>query len=229
MREPSDELFHRASHDLTAPLRDIALLAEWIEQDAAPSLSLECLESLQLMRARITRLRSALADLLVYCRAPQTVREISRVDSGNLVRQLLVQLAVPESFALVLSSALPVIETSQTALREVFRQLLRNVVQHHDRGGGTIEIQWRQQDNSIEWCVSDDGPGISEAGRAVILKMFIALKGVDDNLGSGVGLAVANRFVELNGGQISIEPNEPRGTRFRFSWPLSALAITSVG
>jgi signal transduction histidine kinase len=56
--------------------------------------------------------------------------------------------------------------------------------------------------------------------------MFVALKGVDDNLGSGVGLAAANRLVELNGGKISIEANQPRGTRFFFSWPVSAASVT---
>lgn len=219
---PLEELFYRVSHDLSAPVRDIALLAEWIEADSAAVLSPECAESLRLMRNRIRRLQSAMADLLAYSRAPTCVQEFLHVHASDILHYVTKELAAP-AFVVNHPAQLPVMHTSRTALREVFRHLLRNAVMHHDRDTGSIDIKWREHNGVVEWRVSDDGPGVAAADRDRIFEMFIALKGPHEGGGNGIGLALVKRLVELNGGFIRAEPVEPRGTCFQFTWPCVTL------
>jgi signal transduction histidine kinase len=87
--------------------------------------------------------------------------------------------------------------------------------------GGRIEIKAREQDGAVEVAVSDTGIGISPEDQARIFEEFRQVGG--DNAkkieGTGLGLTLAKKFVELHGGKIWVESEVGKGSTFTFSLP----------
>jgi signal transduction histidine kinase len=89
---------------------------------------------------------------------------------------------------------MPTLKTPHLALKLVFEQLIRNAIDHHDRGRGTIEIIATTQPHCTEFIVRDDGPGIAPAYRNRVLQMFQVLEqNPDASEHIGVGLALVHK------------------------------------
>jgi signal transduction histidine kinase len=94
--------------------------------------------------------------------------------------------------------------------------------------GGRIGIKARQVDGSVEISVSDTGIGISPEDQAKIFEEFrqVGTADAQKREGTGLGLTLAKKFVELHGGKIWVESEVGKGSTFRFSLPeRSSLSI----
>lgn len=96
--------------------------------------------------------------------------------------------------------------------------VLQNAVDHNDSGSKRVVVTSRTSDselNEIELTVADNGPGIPEQEKEVLLE------GKETQLkhGSGLGLWIVNWIVTRTGGHITFEPNEPRGSRVILTLP----------
>jgi signal transduction histidine kinase len=69
------------------------------------------------------------------------------------------------------------------------------------------------------FAVKDDGPGIAAEYQDQIFKMFLTLKPRDQVEGSGMGLAMVRKNIEVFGGKLSLESADGKGSVFRFTWP----------
>jgi signal transduction histidine kinase len=67
--------------------------------------------------------------------------------------------------------------------------------------------------------VADDGPGIAPQYHEQIFKTFQTLKPRDQVEGSGMGLAIVRKNIEVFGGTLKLESSSGRGSTFRFTWP----------
>ncbi|MEB3230593.1 MAG: PAS domain S-box protein, partial [Leptolyngbyaceae bacterium] len=170
-----DQFAYVASHDLKAPLRAIANLSEWIEEDLSGQLPAENERQLQLLRSRVLRMERLIDGLLAYSRVGRRDRLIESVDVGQLLDEVIDSLAPPPSFKLVVSSALPVFDTQPTALRQVFANLIGNAVKHHHREEGCITITVADYETAYEFAVSDDGPGIDPRYHDKVFVIFQTL------------------------------------------------------
>ncbi len=98
--------------------------------------------------------------------------------------------------------------------------LLTNAVKFTPEGG-RVRIEARDEDDEVTVCVSDTGIGISEDDLEIIFDEF---RQVDSSYsrryeGTGLGLALCKKFVELHGGRIWAESEEGLGSRFYFTIP----------
>jgi hypothetical protein len=134
----------------------------------------------------------------------------------GIVRLLNVQ-ANRKSVALetTLPESLPQVECDPEQLRQVLLNLTLNAIQAADRPGA-IHIEAQARDAFIDLEIRDDGPGIPAEVRAHLFEPFFTTK----HDGTGLGLAVTKTIIEGHGGQITVEPNSPRGARFRITIPL---------
>ena len=215
-----DEFAYIASHDLKTPLRGIDNLSKWIEEDASGSLSETSREHLRKLRQRIARLERLLDDLLQYSRAGHQLGDLTPIQTAPLVRFVVEMLAPPAGFVVNVADDLPRIKTHKAPLELVFRNLIDNAIKHHDRSEGQIDVSAVVQGRFAEFSVSDDGPGIPSDYHVRIFRMFQTLKPRDELEGSGMGLAVVKKVVERQGGKVTIESHNGRGTTFRFTWPI---------
>jgi signal transduction histidine kinase len=213
-----DAFAYVASHDLKAPLRAIGNLAKWIEEDAKDRLTGESRRHLDTLTQRVQRMEGLLEDMLKYSRAGRQGGEPEDVRTASLVAEIVDMIAPPASFEVQVSPDLPHLRTPKAPLRQVFLNLIANAVKHHDRPAGTITVSARDAGELVEFAVADDGPGIPTEFQERVFGMFQTLKPRDEVEGSGMGLAVIRKVVELQRGRVTLE-SEGRGATFRFTWP----------
>lgn len=227
----NDDLRHfvqAVSHDLRSPVRGIGALATWIAEDYAPLLPEDGVGNLSLLRARAGRLNRLLDSLVAHSRIGRTTAAIERIDVGTLLSSLVDTLEPPAGFEVRLAPDLPTLVTDRGALDLVFQNLIRNSLVHHDRDHGTIDIGWRRTGGMLEFTVRDDGPGVPDAYLERVLRPFERLKTRDESEGTGMGLALVKRQVEVAGGAVSLESGE-RGLTVVFTWPLEWVEERGAG
>ncbi len=219
-----DDFAYIASHDLKTPLRGIENLSNWIADDAKDVLPEASRDHLRKLRQRVARLDRLLDDLLQYSRAGQQMGDVLPVQTGSLVRSVVELLTPPAGFVIKVADNMPRLTTYKTPLELVFRNLIDNAIKHHDRAEGYIEVSAVSQGRVVEFTIRDDGPGIPAEYHDRIFRMFQTLKPRDEVEGSGIGLAVVKKVVEQQGGRVTVETDNGRGTAFRFTWPNSVSA-----
>lgn len=208
-----------ASHDLKSPLRGIAQLSSWIDEDLEEKEFAEVAKHTQMLRNRILRMEKLLDDMLIFYRAGKTDGNISRIDVAHMARELFDIQNTKAGLRLELGDNLPVFDSLSTPFEQILRNLFSNAIKHHDSDEGIIRIEARRLNNNFyEVSVIDDGPGIPAKFQERVFGMFQTLKPRDEMEGSGMGLALIKKIVETYGGKISVHSNG-RGCRFTFTWP----------
>ena len=91
-----DQFAYVASHDLKAPLRAISTLSAWIEEDLDEKLSTDERDQLRLLRSRVQRMDSLIEGILQYSRAGRLATGIEIVDTGQMAREIVDILALPD-------------------------------------------------------------------------------------------------------------------------------------
>jgi PAS domain S-box-containing protein len=210
-----------ASHDLKSPLRGIAQLSSWIEEDLDAKDYEEVSGHTSLLRNRIQRMEKLLDDLLIFYRAGKSEGTLSQLDMNEMLRDIFDIQNHKPGLQLELKNILPTITTLSTPLEQVIRNLLSNAIKHHDRDQGVIQVSFRLVDEHFyEFTICDDGPGIPQQFHQRVFGMFQTLKPRDEMEGSGMGLALVKKIVESYGGKIHLK-SEGRGSCFIFTWPIN--------
>ena len=210
-----------ASHDLKAPLRVIENTSKWLEEDLAEHLTGDNRENMDLMRGRVRRMEKLLDDLLEYSRVGRTTDERyqERVNGVTLVEEIRELLSPPENFTIEVSPVFASIHVIKMPLQQVLLNLINNALKHHDKPQGIIRIGIEDHEHQYRLTVTDDGPGIPNAFHEQVFEMFKTLKPRDQVEGSGMGLAMVKKHVDLVGGTILLESVEGAGSTFTILWP----------
>jgi len=214
-----DEFAYVTSHDLKAPLRAIANLSQWIEDDIAEQLHGENLRQMQLLRGRVHRLEALINGLLEYSRAGRLKSEPESVEVEALLTQVIDTFATPTQFSIEVAPGMPKLVTERLPLQQVFTHLIGNAIKHHPAPDGTVKISVQERGDAYEFAVADDGAGIAPRFHERVFVMFQTLKAKETVENIGVGLAIAKRIVESKEGSIRLESQEGRGSTFYFTWP----------
>lgn len=215
-----DSFAYAASHDLRAPLRGIANLAQWIEEDLISSglVKDDTREMLELMRVRMHRMEGLIEGLLQYSRAGRAHHAPERVDVAALVREVVDLLSPPDGVSIVIESDLPAIHTERLMLQQVFMNLIGNAIKHAAVAEPRIEIGSRRVGPFYEFSVKDNGPGIAPEFHDRIWGIFQTLEARDRVEGAGIGLALVKKIVESQRGRAWVESAPGAGATFRFLW-----------
>jgi signal transduction histidine kinase len=111
---------------------------------------------------------------------------------------------------------LPWVMADPQAIRSIFDNLLSNAIRHTGRDG-VIRIEAGERADRVYFSVSDTGEGIPESYLPTLFSRFVMVDGRPG--GTGLGLALVKRYVEAQGGQVSVESRVGEGTVFTFSLP----------
>lgn len=208
-----------ASHDLKSPLRGIAQLSTWIEEDLEEQQLAEVNKHTAMLRNRIQRMEKLLDDLLTFYRAGKMDGNLTEVDITKMAKELFDIQNTKPGLHLEVAENLPCFTTLSTPFEQVLRNLFSNAIKHHDRDEGVIRVGCTILPNQFyQFSVCDDGPGIPEKFQQRVFGMFQTLKPRDELEGSGMGLALIKKIVSTYGGNIHLV-SEGRGCCFYFSWP----------
>lgn len=214
-----EEFVYIVSHDFRSPLRGIADLMQWIDEDLGGDKNPKVAHNLERVSLRIRRLEQLIDDLLAYARAGAVNADVVTFDPRHLIERILELQPPPPGFEVRVDIPDMRITTARTPLETVLRNLLSNAVKHHDRDDGLICVGARAGEGVTEFSVMDDGPGIPARAQQHIFKLFQSSSAPGEK-SSGLGLAVSKRLVEGHGGRIGVASRDgQRGTTFNFSWP----------
>jgi len=216
-----DDFAYVASHDLKAPLRVIDNASKWLEEDLQEHLTDETRDNMRLLRGRVRRMEKLLDDLLEYSRIGRSVDErYAEIINGTaLMDNILELLSPPEGFMVKVSPSFADIHVRRMPLQQILMNLISNAIKHHDKKKGCIEVTVKDSGAAYAFAVKDDGPGIPAQFHEQIFKMFQTLKPRDQVEGSGMGLAMVRKNIEVFSGKLTLESSEGKGSIFRFTWP----------
>ena len=207
------------SHDLKAPLRGIKTLANWILADCADKLGDQANKQINLLLDRVERMYNLIEGALQYSRLGQSKGVQTQVNLNNFVPEIINMVVPPENITVTIENELPVIECEETQIMQVFQNLLSNAIKYMDKPQGWIKVGCVEQDGFWKFSVADNGPGIEEKHFEKIFKIFQALPTSPRFEGTGVGLTIAKKIVELYNGKIWVESKIGEGSTFYFTLP----------
>jgi PAS domain S-box-containing protein len=226
-----DRFCYIVSHDLKAPLRGIANLSAWIEEDFDTQTVEETKAQLQQLRQRVVRMNALVDGLLDYSQLGRKAIEIESVDVAQVLSNILELLNPPDNFTIAIGFPLPILQTKRILLIQVLTNLLSNAIKHHPASEPTadgqlseplsarVEIDVQDRGDYYQFAIADDGIGIPEGkDREHIFQMFQTLHSSHSSENTGIGLAIVKKIVEDEGGQIWLDPEHHPGARFCFTW-----------
>jgi light-regulated signal transduction histidine kinase (bacteriophytochrome) len=217
-----EQFAYSASHDLQEPLRSVKIYSELLEQRYRSKLDGQALEFLDFIRSGATRVDTLLRDLLTYTRAAKLETAVAPISSRAAVAVVLENLdgAIAESGAIINVAELPVVEVHDAHLQQLFQNLISNAIKYRRQDCvPEIQIAAERHNGSWRFSISDNGIGIEPQFKERIFGLFKRLHTHDEYPGSGIGLAICQRIVERYHGQIWVESQPGRGSRFFFTLP----------
>lgn len=237
--EMKNGLLSLVSHELKTPLTSARMVLHLVADQKVGQLTAKQLELLSAARDETDRLHQIVENLLDMSRieSGRALMDLQPIAPDELVRRAIEPLgAMFQSQQVALEVAvdpqLPTVMADATRIGHVFANLLMNSLRYTP-AGGRISIAAARHDGSIEFSVTDTGPGIPRQYLHRIFEKFFRVPGQASGSGSGLGLALAKDVVEAHGGQIRVEPTEPAGATFHFTLPLHTAAnvehMTALG
>jgi PAS domain S-box-containing protein len=224
----SEELLH-ASRDLDKLLHEEQIPTD-VRQRITNVMQGGMLESIDFIRAAVSRLSRIIDALLRLSRAGRVVYQSQTLDIHAIVRRVVdaLHLTASERNAEVFIGPLAPARGDPTAVEQVFANLIGNALNYLDpKRPGRVEIGSRDgrtgpdgdSDPTVHtYYVKDNGIGIASA---YVPKLFQAFQRLhpDKTPGEGIGLAIVRRILERHGGKIWVESVPGEGTVFFFTLP----------
>lgn len=230
------EFLANMSHELRTPLNAILGFSELMGRD--PTISKEQLNNLGTIGRSGEHLLSLINDVLEFSKieAGRTVLNQQSFDLHQLLHSLeemfrmrARQKGLSLKLELELGNDVPhIIRTDQNKLRQILINLLGNAVKFTEIGTISLEVKKKETSThaptdrfSLNFAVADTGVGISREEQGKIFDSFFQSGGQRSSLqGTGLGLTISRKFVELMGGKLKVQSEAGKGTTFTFEIPV---------
>ena len=221
------EFFAGLSHELRTPLAIIITQSKMLLARATdPATAGEAGETIQ---ASATQLLALVNDILELARTEAGAIEMNpqglRLDAFfNDVTPMLAALGAASDVAVQteVAARTPPVHADSARLREVVVNLVDNAIKYTP-GGGSVVITADEHGDMVRVSVTDTGVGIPSDVGDRVFEPFYLVAGNEpqrNQPSSGLGLALARRWIEAMGGTISWTPNQAGGTVFAFTLPI---------
>lgn len=213
-----EDFAHVASHDLQEPLRKIITYGERLIATRNSSLDGQERDYLARMQDAANRMRSLIADLVKYARVTYDHTGLKTLNLKKPVEDAVKDLMVllEESGGIIEIGNLPDVKMNETEMRQVFQNLISNSLKYRGDQPMIKIYQILSTDEKFhEIHVADNGIGFDEIYLDKIFKPFQRLHGKSSPYkGTGMGLAICHKIVELHGGSITARSKPGEGSTF---------------
>jgi signal transduction histidine kinase len=197
------------SHDLRTPITRMRLRSEFIEDDAHRTRMLGDLD----------QMRSMLEQVLSFLRNDRKLESMTLVDVASSL-----QLITDQFSDMGHKVAYNGPEHAMATLRpDDLHRSITNLVENAVRFGAEATVRLNVSPDHVTIDVEDDGPGISDARKDVMLEPFVRgddARNMDETSGFGLGLSIARAIVLAHGGELSLNDRQPHGLIVRITLPV---------
>jgi signal transduction histidine kinase len=217
-----EQFAYAASHDLQEPLRSIANFSTLLTSELETHPDGAVRQYMNYINGAAKRMSNLIFDLLEYSRIGNDKTK-SNIDCNELMQDILTDLSasIKEKDAIVHVSPLPVVY-AYSYLKSLFQNLLSNALKFHKKGSTpVISISFIEQPNEFIFSITDNGIGMEKEYYERIFIIFQRLHSREEFPGTGIGLSLCRKIVELHGGKIWIESEKGKGSTFNFTIPKS--------
>jgi signal transduction histidine kinase len=210
-------LISGVAHQIRKPLNVLAIRLEWLRQDAEQAMPLQA--HIESIRYEIHRLDRAIEGLLRFMR-PERL-ELRPIAIADLLTEAGAQIVSPTiRVEYQTSEPLPLIDADHALLAEALRNIFQNAAESM-AGGGVIAVSARNRsDGFVEVAINDGGCGIEREQLDRIFDLYFTTKPG----GTGLGLSLALRAIDLHKGTIEVDSKTGFGTRVSIRLPVQTPA-----
>lgn len=211
------------SHDLKNPIMSIHGFSFLLLKNYEKTFDEKALGYLQHIEASARRMGVLVSDLLDLSRLGSVASSFGDVRSLEIVTKVTSDLQdrlLKNGIDLVVADDLPTIHCDGERIYQVFENLLVNAIKFMGNAQyPKIEIGYQDNADVHQFYVKDNGIGIDPKDHQRIFKMFRRLREIEDDEGTGMGLAIVDRIVKSHGGKVWVESEKGKGATFHFSLP----------
>ncbi len=218
-----------ASHELRTPVAAILGAVETLAAGAAEDADARA-SFIAILERHARRLTRLTADLLDLARLEAGYRPRAEIVPVQVVLDAVIPLLSPraaeKNIELGIRSSPPAhgpfaIAAERAAVEQVLSNLVDNAIKYTP-AGGRITVEAQVRDGQVELAVADTGPGISAEHLPRLFERFYRVDNARSRElgGTGLGLAIVKHLVAANGGEVHVESEVGRGTRFSVRLPL---------
>jgi signal transduction histidine kinase len=220
--EELEQFAYVASHDLQEPLRMVSSFMKLLHDKYHMQLDEKAKKYIHFAIDGAGRMKQMITDLLAYSRAGKWEKKIETIDIESLLEEITQELSlkIAETQAVLENKGLHPLLGYKTPLKQVLVNLISNAL-HYQLSGNKAHVIVYQQEREDDWefCVEDNGIGIDPSKQEEIFDVFKRLHHKEEYSGTGMGLAISKKMVELMGGRIWVTSELGKGSAFRFTLP----------
>lgn len=217
-----EQFAYVSSHDLQEPLRVIKLYVDLINRKMKGKVDADLAKYLEYISDSAARAQTLIQELLEYSRIGKKQEIFGDVDLDKVVKKVLKNLRRPiqEKSVVIECDALPIIKGYEFLLVRLFENLLSNSLKYTEKQP-QLQITCKATKSAYTLTISDNGIGIDPQFHETIFEVFKRLHSMEQFPGTGIGLAMCKKIVELHEGRIWVESSKGKGAAFKFTLPIS--------
>ncbi len=216
------------SHDLKEPLRMVSSFLKLLEEEMGQQLNENSREFIFYAVDGAVRMKKLVDDLLAYSRVGfknENFVPINLNEIMDYVKRVL-QEDIEKNQAIITVKPLPVITADKALFDHLFINLVGNALKYRSDKQPIIEVGCTEEMDNYIFYVKDNGIGIEPRFFEKIFIIFQRLHSRNEYSGSGIGLAVCKKIVEILRGKIWVESEPGKGSTFYFSLPAGQAGIS---
>jgi signal transduction histidine kinase len=218
-----------ASHEFRTPLSIISSSAGLLLDYGDKLDEQKKLKHLQRVQSSVNYMTQLLEDVLLINRAEVGKLEFNPAPLNwiafcrELVEELQLSMQTNHRIALQIDDMAvlnPQVEMDEKLLRQILSNLLSNAIKYSPIGS-TIHFDLAYQNGAAVFQIRDEGIGIPAEDQEKLFELFHRAKNVGNIPGTGLGLAIVKKYLDLQGGKISVDSDIGIGTQFTVTIPLN--------
>ena len=214
-----ERFIYTVSHDLRSPLVTINGFVGFLESDLAKGNSERVKVDLKMISSAISRMENLLKDTLELSRIGRVANPPDVVAFTEIVQEALDQISeklMERGVLVTIQPDLPSVNVDRMRIVEVLTNLMENSIKYiGDQPHPSIEVGCRLDGEETVFFVKDNGMGIDPSQHDKIFELFYKVNKKSE--GSGAGLAIIKRIIEVHGGRIWIESELGKGCTVCFT------------
>lgn len=211
-----------ASHDLQEPLRMVTSFLALLEKKYNYQLDSTAQQYIHFAVDGASRMKVLIMDLLQYSRTSRSRDAVGNTDMNSVLKEVLQTFdeKIKELKAEFRVSTLPILpNTRRTQMVQLMQNLVGNALKYHGKKQPEIEISAAENEKDFIFCVKDNGIGFDKKYAERIFVIFQRLHSRSEYSGTGIGLSICKKIIEIHGGNIWVESEIGKGSSFYFSIP----------